>query len=235
MTRKENLLNQAVAKENQLAELTGKAQFTFKSEDHRRNLADKTTVYDLQERIKRAEREIEAAKQQAKLDAYYATEEGKAFKAHSEARKEELRDSLQLHIEATGSQCKAMIKEYLGEGWDIIFGDSLIEIGLLSDDDSNRRFIFGHSFELRFKYDYKYGRNDNVERYFKLDLNYGCMGGFDPLTDKSHTDFIIGLGKFAAPDFIAKLKGILQDLTDSLEAIHKEYCQIEDALKAPKC
>lgn len=230
MTKKENLLIRAVAAENEIAVLTGKAQFIFKSDDHRRNLADATTAYELEQRIKRAERNLEAAKQQAKLDAFYATEEGKAFKAKCEARLNELEETRSLILDATGSRCQALIQEQLGKGWDINFDEGRIEIGLLSDDESNRKFIFGHTFELRYKYDYDYIAN---EIKFILEMNYGTMGGFDLLTDKKRTEFIIGLGKVTDPDLIDDLKGILQDLTDCLEANRKENRRIKDFLKNP--
>lgn len=231
MTRKENLLIEAIAIENEIATLLGKAPFTFISDEQRRNIADKTTLYDLERRVKSAELALKSAKHQAKIDAYYATDEGKAFQTSCETRKKELKEIRLKALANTGSHCEKLIEEYLGSAWGLNLSEYKIEVGLLSEDEGAREFIFGHSFELR--YEYEYDEDSTYEREFKLRLNYGCMGEFDPLTDKSRADFIIGLGKFVEPDFLSKLKSILQDLADQLSNMIAEYREVNNKLNDP--
>jgi len=221
MTQKENLLLKAMEIENQINEVEGKEQKVIDIHDwHFRDAIKANRVFDLENRVARAERMLAQAKAKKAEEQWLTTDEGKAYATRLQAAKEALHNGHHASEKKAVDSLNALIKEQLGSEWGLCaFSDTHIEIGIVDTTKPLRRDgtsneIFGHSFDVYL------GKNwDNEDRF---EINYGCLGGFTPTADSSRVAYLVGLAKFSSD---TKMQA-------EVARIHKEFVEITDTLRA---
>lgn len=213
MTQKENLLLKAMTIENQIAEVKGEAVKDIDTQSWKFiHEVSRNKVSELQNRIELAEIKLERAKKEAKEKAWLETEEGQAYTIRLNAKREEAN---KVYDESEAKAIKELdniIKEQLGSQWGLCyFCTSQIMIGIVDEkkplkDDGTHCSLFGHDFTIYIEDDY-YGEE-------RFEINYGCMGSFNPTEETSRVDFLVGLAKVSSN----------KELQNIIKGIHRGFC-----------
>lgn len=199
MTVKEKLYKEYVSVKNMLNALEGKGSiggadveaysttYNFSCAARRYSKSELINMIDC---VKGAyDRKLE----EARIEEYYATEEGKVVKESLTSQIKDITEQRHNLIMSATKDVDAFIKEWLGTEWGCrTVGSSSTEIGMIeSEKDGVVNFYFGHSFTLYY--------ND----YFfkdKFELNYGAMGAFAVLDNSGvserHCKYLFGMGTF---------------------------------------
>lgn len=228
MTQKEKLANEYV-------ELKKK----FDGEDFAANIAQHQIgyltrtfkVYELQEKIEAVRSAIKAKAKREATEAWFNTEEGKAYKEEHEAELESLKRSEDAILKSALANAREEVKNLLGEAFDITsFGYTSMTIALIEEYSENGKpkGFFGHDFTVNFNTSW----TDNM---LEWTLNYGTLGSFDLDTDENRIKYLTGLAKFASDrEVVPALRDSLHKMVFAIRNISREYYRLERELKEPK-
>lgn len=164
--------------------------------------------------------------QKLRITVYFATDEGKKFKADTDTQIKKIRAERKEYTEKTKDLVVSFIKAWLGNEWDIrYFCSNSFEIGLV--DSEKNDLIFGHTFTIYY--------GDMFDKKKRLEMNYGCMGSFD-LTEDNNTRsrYLLGMGLFSTnKEKLAELKSMLDTYANKMSVYDDEWDKLERVLRNP--
>jgi hypothetical protein len=140
--------------------------------------------------------QIEYSQKEADRLAWFATDEGKAYKQKTEKEMETIWDELNKLKKETHNYVQEIVHKLLGNSFDVVnFGHRGFKVymtkGYTKEDIENCHFI--PSFEI---YHDKLFRSD-ISRWI---LNYPSSGEFELGSDWIRTKFLVGLAKFVSDE-----------------------------------
>lgn len=223
MTQKETLLIKSYELKNELLALRGKE--TMNIEDLTtgwwfKREVENARVYALKDKIERLTKDIEEQKakneKQARNEAFYQTEAGKAQRAYLEGLRQREEESFTNLQNEYLDNLKAWVKDFLGEHWTVrraSVGD--VEFQVWDADKAD--FVFGSEIDVRYERDC--WLKDGAERF---DTNIGAMGSFDILDDAPYgrCRYYMDLGKFLSD------KGRLEGLKRTMRTYEDKVSEV---------
>lgn len=233
MTRKESYLYELLSAKNIVKELRNEPKLDV--EEYSKTYAfaskaKKSKMNELENEMNNVIRQIEAIKQEKAREAWFETEEGKAYKAEKEQKLEELRQQWKATRDAGLAHVREVVRELLGEGWDVTaFSDRSMEIALVKEyrEDSMPVAHFGHEFDVSF------GRSFSGCLY-EWEMNYGTLGSFVIEKDEKRTKYLVGMAKFASDtEVVPALRDYLHNMTQQIDDIRMAYSKVERELGNP--
>ena len=236
MTHKENLLIEIYNLRNQIAEIKGNKIVNIDEFSQTRKFRDEAASWkeiELKLRIEQlkdnlAKAKVEAA-QQAAADAFYATEEGQAFKRECEEKRALLYIEFENNENATLLSLDIQVKAALGAQWKV---DRLSTTYMeLAVTDENNKKIFGQSVSIHFE---KERWGDCKQRF---EINVGTCGSHELLpADRTRTmaEFYIGIGKLHAYiELLEQMRDTLLGYAEKEANIQKEVRDLDALVKNP--
>ena len=236
MTRKENLLIEIYNLRNQIAEIKGNKIVNIDEFSQTRKFRDEAAEwkeFELKLRIEELKKNLVKvqieAKLQAAADAFYATEEGKAFKQECDEKRLLLCFEHSNVENSTLIELEIAISNALGAQW--IVGNLSTNYVELAVVDADNKKIFGQSVSVHFE---KNRWGDGQQRF---EINVGTCGSHDLLPadrTRSMAEFYIGIGKLHAN--IELLEGIRNTLfghAEKIANIQKEVRELDELVKNP--
>jgi hypothetical protein len=237
MTRKEKLVMEIAEVRYELRTLKG--QEAVMPEDyynsHMYLLEVKNNkVYELEEQLKGLKESLEKTKLDNQIkertEAFYATEEGMAFKAERQQEAGWLIDDWSKLEEDTLRTLDEQIKHRLGAHWGVgTIRNTYLEIGIL-DPTAERKFYFGQTAEI-------YCSLDIWKEKQRFEINVGTCGSTDLLggnTEGERSRFYIGIGQlFASTDLCEWIKQTMMEYQEQSEAFFKQIKAIQDQIDNP--
>ena len=236
MTRKENLLIEIYNLRNQIAEIKGNKIVNIDEFNQTRKFRDEAAEwkeFELKLRIEQLKVNLAQAKteaeQQAAADAFYATEEGQAFKRECEEKRALLYIEFENNENATLLSLDIQAKAALGAQWKV---DRLSTTYMeLAVTDENNKKIFGQSVSIHFE---KERWGDGKQRF---EINVGTCGSHELLpADRTRTmaEFYIGIGKLHAnTELLETIKDALFYYAERIADIQKEVRDLDALVKNP--
>ena len=227
MTQKEKLANEYVELKKQY---DGENFLETARENQIWWLTKEFKVIDLQDKIEAVRNAIEQKAKRLAKEAWYETEEGRAFKEQNEAARKQLQEQI-LELRESGFQhTRRVVKALLGEDFDVVsFGGRLMEIGIVKEyrEDGTAEGLFGHDFEIYFDKDWH-------EDGYRWEMNYGSLGSFNIGKDDKRTAFLVGMAKFASDTTIVPaLKEYLHGMLKSIEVLQDAGYKLEKEFENP--
>ena len=215
MTHKEKLVMEIAAVRYELRTLKG--QEAILPEDyynsHMYHLEVKTNkLYELEKQLEGLKESLEKTKKDNQIkertEAYYATEEGKAFKVERQQEAGKLMDEWSALEDETLRTLDEQIKHCLGAHWGVgTLRNTYLEIGIL-DPSSERKFYFGQTADI-------YCSRDIWNEKQRFEINVGTCGSTDLLggnKEGERSRFYIGIGQlFAATDLCEWIKQTMME------------------------
>ena len=236
MTRKENLLIEIYNLRNQIAEIKGNKIVNIDEFSQTRKFRDEAADWkeiELKLRIEELKKNLEKAKveaaQQAAADAFYATEEGQAFKRECEEKRALLYIEFENNENATLLSLDIQVKAALGAQWKVDrLSTTYMELAVT--DESNKK-ILGQSVSIHFE---KERWGDGQQRF---EINVGTCGSHDLLPEErgyTMADFYIGIGKLHAnTELLETIKDALFYYAERIADIQKEVRELDELIKNP--
>ena len=235
MTRKENLLIEIYNLRNQIAEIKGNKIVNIDEFSQTRKFRDEASEwkeFELKLRIEELKKNLEKAKveaeQQAAADAFYATEEGQAFKRECEEKRILLCNEYDSTESATLELLESHIQAALGEQW--IAGHLSTSYVELMVVDADNKPIFGQSVSIYYEKKCWLGGE-------RFQINVGTCGSHDLLpADRTNTmaEFYIGIGKLHAnTELLETIKEALFYYAERIADIQKEVLELDELIKNP--
>ena len=171
---------------------------------------------------------------EAKVAAYFATPEGAAFKAETEATIENKIVEWQSYEKQTNLTIESMIQAALGCHWGVRgITRGIGSIGVIDFEKSTpeqREYIFGQHIEIR----YELRDWDGSERF---EANCGSCGSFKMdggTTIGERAMFYAGIGRlFGDLELIASIKSLLKESVQATEVISAELDALRRRLANP--
>ena len=236
MTRKENLLIEIYNLRNQISEIKGNKIVNIEEFSQTRKFRDEAAdwkEFELKLRIEQLKKNLENAKveaaQQAAADAFYATEEGKAFKQECDEKRLLLCFEHSNVENSTLIELEIAISNALGAQWRVgNLSTSYVELAVV---DADNKKIFGQSVSIHFE------KSRWGDRQPRFEINVGTCGSHDLLPadrTRSMAEFYIGIGKLHAN--IELLEGIHNTLfgyAEKIANIQKEVRELDELVKNP--
>ena len=195
MTRKEKLVMEIAEVRYQLRTLKG--QLAVSPEDYYNSRmyqleVKNNKVYELEEQLKGLKESLEKAKLdtqiQQRTEAYYATEEGKAYKAERQQAVEEITNKWQALEDETIRTLDEQIKHRLGAHWGVgTLRDTYLEIGVCHPEIPGK-FYFGQTAEI-------YCSLDIWKEKQRFEINVGTCGSTDLLGGSTLVVFLLTAGQ----------------------------------------
>ena len=235
MTRKENLLVEIYNLRNQIAEIKGNTIVNIEEFSQTRKFRDEAAEwkeYELKLRIEELKKSLEKAKveaaQQAAADAFYATEQGQAFKRECQ----EKRGTLAIEFDSTESATLELIESHiqaaLGKQWRAgRLSTSYMELTVV---DAENKPIFGQSVSIYYEQKCWLGGE-------RFQINVGTCGSHDLLPEErgyTMADFYIGIGKLHANiELLETIKDALFYYAERIADIQKEVRELDELIKNP--
>ena len=221
MTQKEKLANEYVELKKQY---DGENFLETARENQIWWLTKEFKVIDLQDKIEAVRNAIEQKAKRLAKEAWYETEEGKAFKEQNEAARKELYEQI-IELRHSGFEhTRKVVKALLSEEFDVIsFCGGSMEIGIVEEyrEDGTAKGLFGHDFDVYFGEEIF---NDG----FQWEMNYGSMGSFNIGQDKKRIEFLVGMAKFASDTVvIPALKEYLHGMVRSIKVLQRAGYKLE--------
>ena len=235
MTRKENLLVEIYNLRNQIAEIKGNTIVNIEEFSQTRKFRDEAAEwkeFELKLRIEELKKSLEKAKveatQQAAADAFYATEQGQAFKRECEEKR------ALLYIEYDNAESSALlnlqmlINTALGAQWQVgRLSTSYVELAVV---DADNKPIFGQSVSIYYEKKCWLGGE-------RFQINVGTCGSHDLLPEErgyTMADFYIGIGKLHAnTELLETIKDALFYYAERIADIQKEVRELDELIKNP--
>ena len=174
-----------------------------------------------------AKAKVEAA-QQAVADAFYATEEGQAFKRECEEKRALLCIEYDNAESSTLLNLQMLINTTLGAQWRANrLSTSYVEIAVV---DAENKPIFGQSVSIYYEKKCWLGGE-------RFQINVGTCGSHDLLPEErgyTMADFYIGIGKLHAnTELLETIKDALFYYAERIADIQKEVCELDELIKNP--
>ncbi len=237
MTRKEKLVMEIAEVRYELRTLKG--QEAVMPEDyynsHMYQLEVKTNkVYELEKQLKGLKESLEKAKLDTQIkertEAYYATEEGKAYKAERQQAVEVITNKWQELEEETIRTLDEQIKHRLGAHWGVgTLRNTYLEIGICHPEIPGK-FYFGQTADI-------YCSLDIWKEKQRFEINVGTCGSTDLLggnIEGERSRFYIGIGQlFASTDLCEWIKQTMMEYQEQSEAFFKQIKEIQDQISNP--
>ena len=235
MTRKENLLVEIYNLRNQIAVVKGDNQENIDELVQSYKFRDEAAgwkEYELKLRIEELKKSLEKAKveaaQQAAADAFYATEEGQAFKRECQ----EKRALLCIEFDETESRTlldlQTMVSTALGAQWQVgRLSTTYVELAVV---DADNKPIFGQSVSIYYEKRCWLGGE-------RFQINVGTCGCHDLLPEertRSMAEFYIGIGKLHAnTELLEAMRKTLFGYAEKIANIQKEVRELDELVKNP--
>ena len=235
MTRKEKLVMEIAEVRYELRTLKG--QEAVMPEDyynsHMYQLEVKTNkVYELEEQLKGLKESLEKAKLDTQIkertEAYYATEQGQAFKRECEEKRILLGNEYDCAESATLELIESHLQATLGKQWRANrLSTSYVELAVV---DADNKPIFGQSVSIY--YEKKCWLSGE-----RFQINVGTCGSHDLLPEErgyTMADFYIGIGKLHAnTELLETIKDALFYYAERIADIQKEVRELDELIKNP--
>ena len=235
MTRKENLLIEIYNLRNQISEIKGNTIVNIEEFSQSRKFRDEAAdwkEFELKLRIGElkknlAKAEVEAV-QQAAADAFYATEQGQAFKRECQEKREMLCIEYDSAESATLELLESHIQAALGKPWRAgRLSTSYVELTMV---DADNKPIFGQSVSIYYEKKCWLGGE-------RFQINVGTCGSHDLLPEErgyTMADFYIGIGKLHANTVLLEtIKDALFYYAERIADIQKEVRELDELVKNP--
>ena len=235
MTRMENLLKEVYNLRNQIAKVKGNDIVNIdelvQSYKFRDEAAD-WKEYELKLRIEELTKSLEKAKveatQQAAADAFYATEQGQAFKRECQEKRETLAIEFDSTESATLELIESHIQVALGKQWRAgRLSTSYMELAVV---DAENKPIFGQSVSIYYEKKCWLGGE-------RFQINVGTCGSHDLLPEErgyTMADFYIGIGKLHAnTELLETIKDALFYYAERIADIQKEVRELDELVMNP--
>ncbi len=235
MTRKEKLLVEIYNLRNQIAVVKGDNQENIDELVQSYKFRDEAAgckEYELKLRIEELKKSLEKAKveaaQQAAADAFYATEEGQAFKRECEEKRILLGNEYDCAESATLELIESHLQATLGKQWRAgRLSTSYVEFAVV---DADNKPIFGQSVSIYYEKKCWLGGE-------RFQINVGTCGSHDLLPEErgyTMADFYIGIGKLHAnTELLETIKDALFYYAERIADIQKEVRELDELIKNP--
>lgn len=219
MTPKEKIYAQIIDVQNEERKILGLVPID-KEKSLASGFARNHTIKELEEDLAIAYHRLATTKRQAKIDAFYQTEAGIAYKSELEARRESLLAKYTDSQTATLRKVREFLDKTVGSEWKIQgFGDTSFALQLCNDSGKD---LFGHDIDFHYS-----------SRESRFKMNYGSIGSFDPTADPCRSAYLKGMATLADPVIAQELKGILMDYAKTCNRIRSEEYDINTDLQNP--
>ena len=235
MTRKENLLIEIYNLRNQISEIKGNKLVDINEFSQTRKFRDEAASwkeFELKLRIEELKKNLEKAKveaaQQAAADAFYATEQGQAFKRECEEKRILLGSEYDCAESATLELIESHLQATLGKQWRANrLSTSYIEVTVV---DAENKPIFGQSVSIYYEKKCWLGGE-------RFQINVGTCGSHDLLPadrTRSMAEFYIGIGKLHANiELLEGIRNTLFGYAEKIANIQKEVRELDELIKNP--
>ena len=235
MTRKEKLLVEIYNLRNQIAVVKGDNQENIDELVQSYKFRDEAAgwkEYELKLRIEELKKSLEKAKveaaQQAAADAFYATEQGQAFKRECEDKRALLCIEYDNAESSTLLNLQMLINTALGAQWQVgRLSTSYVEFAVV---DADNKPIFGQSVSIYYEKKCYLGGE-------RFQINVGTCGSHDLLPEErgyTMADFYIGIGKLHAnTELLETIKDALFYYAERIADIQKEVRELDELIKNP--
>ena len=235
MTRKENLLVEIYNLRNQISEIKGNTIVNIEEFSQTRKFRDEAAgwkEFELKLRIEELKKSLEKAKveaaQQAAADAFYATEQGQAFKRECEEKRILLGNEYDCAESATLELIESHLQASLGKQWRAgRLSTSYVEFAVV---DADNKPIFGQSVSIYYERKCWLGGE-------RFQINVGTCGSHDLLPEErgyTMADFYIGIGKLHAnTELLETIKDALFYYAERIADIQKEVRELDELIKNP--
>ena len=236
MTRKENLLIEIYNLRNQISEIKGNKIVNIEEFSQTRKFRDEAAEwkeFELKLRIEEFKKNLVKvqieAKQQAAADAFYATEEGKAFKQECDEKRLLLCFEHSNVENSTLIELEIAISNALGAQWRVgNLSTSYVELAVV---DADNKKIFGQSVSIY------YEKSRWGDRKPRFQINVGTCGSHDLLPadrTRSMAEFYIGIGKLHANiELLEGIRNTLFGYAEKIANIQKEVHELDELVKNP--
>ena len=234
MTRKESLLVEIYNLRNQISEIKGNKIVNIEEFSQTRKFRDEAAEwkeFELKLRIEELKKNLVKvqieAKQQAAADAFYATEEGQAFKRECEEKRILLGNEYDGAESATLELIENRLQASLGKQWRANrLSTSYVELAVV---DAENKPIFGQSVSIHFE---KSRWGDGQQRF---EINLGTCGSHDLLpADRTRSMAEFYIGKLHANiELLESIRNTLFDYADKIANIQKEVRELDELVKNP--
>lgn len=165
--------------------------------------------------------------QQREVEKYFSTPEGIIEKRDLEASCGELFKQYDKITAENVQKISKLVVDFLGDDFICQVFSRDLRIGL--KDEKNENVIkFGHDFSF-------YVHQNFIDEDFRVFMNYGTLGSFDPLEENSdRVKYLMAMAKFAEnTQLISQIKDIMIDWQKTNTEINKKINLIENKLKNP--
>ena len=235
MTRKEKLLVEIYNLRNQIAVVKGDNQENIDELVQSYKFRDEAAgwkEYELKLRIEELKKSLEKAKveaaQQAAADAFYATEQGQAFKRECEEKRILLGSEYDCTESATLELIESHLQASLGKQWRANrLSTSYVEFAVV---DADNKPIFGQSVSIYYEKKCWLGGE-------RFQINVGTCGSHDLLPEErgyTMADFYIGIGNLHAnTELLETIKDALFYYAERIADIQKEVRELDELIKNP--
>ena len=235
MTRKEKLLVEIYNLRNQIAVVKGDNQENIDELVQSYKFRDEAAgwkEYELKLRIEELKKSLEKAKveaaQQAAADAFYATEQGQAFKRECEEKRILLGSEYDCTESATLELIESHLQASLGKQWRANrLSTSYVEFAVV---DAENKPIFGQSVSIYYEQKCWLGGE-------RFQINVGTCGSHDLLPEErgyTMADFYIGIGNLHAnTELLETIKDALFYYAERIADIQKEVRELDELIKNP--
>ena len=235
MTRKEKLVMEIAEVRYQLRTLKGQLAVSPEEFCQTRKFRDEAASwkeFELKLRIEELKKNLEKAKveaaQQAAADAFYATEQGQAFKRECEEKRILLGSEYDCAESATLELIESHLQASLGKQWRAgRLSTSYVELAVV---DANNKPIFGQSVSIYYEKKCWLGGE-------RFQINVGTCGSHDLLPEErgyTMADFYIGIGKLHAnTELLETIKDALFYYAERIADIQKEVRELDELIKNP--
>ena len=235
MTRKEKLLVEIYNLRNQIAVVKGDNQENIDELVQSYKFRDEAAgwkEYELKLRIEELKKSLEKAKveaaQQAAADAFYATEQGQAFKRECEEKRILLGSEYDCAESATLELIESHLQASLGKQWRANrLSTSYVEFAVV---DADNKPIFGQSVSIYYEKKCWMGGE-------RFQINVGTCGSHDLLPEErgyTMADFYIGIGKLHAnTELLETIKDALFYYAERIADIQKEVRELDELVNNP--
>lgn len=229
MSKKEQIFEEYKKVRAEYYDLIGKADNSF----YDSKVYNCNTMQDLIVDVKTYKQKIEAIKKRKQVEEWNQTEEGKAFYNDIEAKIKEVNDKRKELVWSATDYLRGLIHKELGENWDVDFGETFSNIGIVESyyPNSKPKFIFGHYFELH--YDYFFESIADEKPTFKLKFNYGSLGEFEVTESSTIIMLLKGMSKFLSTNITEPLTKRLKEFIDAMNKEQKEIYRLRKLKENP--
>lgn len=233
MTKKQKLIQEYISlvikahKDDAEFDLNQHIQYR---EDYLRN----KKIADLEASVECVQNMIAKKEREEKIEAYFSTKDGALLKESLLTSIKRKEDKYENVINSNESTLIDKLQKKLGNHWTLKLSHganrAAIEVGLKNTDPDrpHATFKFGHSFTIYI--DKKWHSDKN----YILEINYGCLGTFEPSKDKERVDYLMGLGSISGDSiFLEDVKETIIEMLEVCKEIGKEMSYYKDKLNNP--